>query len=45
MLQTDEGWSVSGLDLPDGHSQGTGRDEALAHIREAIALWWEIALW
>jgi len=42
LLQTDEGWSVSCLDLPGCHSQGTSRDEALANIREAIALWLEV---
>ncbi len=42
LLQTDEGWSVSCLDLPGCHSQGTSRDEALANIREAITLWLEV---
>ena len=39
LLQTDEGWSVSCLDLPGCHSQGESREEALANIREAIGLW------
>ena len=39
LLETDEGWSVSCLDLPGCHSQGESRDEALANIREAIQLW------
>lgn len=42
LLETDEGWSVSCLDLPGCHSQGSSRDEALANIREAIGLWLEV---
>ncbi|MCP9784962.1 type II toxin-antitoxin system HicB family antitoxin [Cyanobium sp. N5-Cardenillas] len=42
LLETEEGWSVSCLDLPGCHSQGSSRDEALANIREAIALWLEV---
>jgi len=42
MLETDEGWSVSCLDLPGRHSQGNTRDEALLNIREAIQLWLEV---
>lgn len=42
LLQTDEGWSVSCLDLPGCHSQGESREEALANIREAIGLWLEV---
>ena len=42
LLETDEGWSVSCLDLPGCHSQGDTRDEALANIREAIQLWLEV---
>ena len=42
LLETEEGWSVSCLDLPGCHSQGSTRDEALANIREAIALWLEV---
>ena len=42
LLGTEEGWSVSCLDLPGCHSQGSTRDEALANIREAIALWLEV---
>ena len=42
LLETDEGWSVSCLDLPGGHSQGDTRDEALLNIREAIQLWLEV---
>ena len=38
-METEEGWSVSCLDLPGCHSQGDTRDEALANIREAIDLW------
>lgn len=42
LLETEEGWSVSCLDLPGCHSQGETRDEALANIREAIGLWLEV---
>jgi len=42
LLETDEGWSVSCLDLPGCHSQGESRVEALANIREAIHLWLEV---
>ena len=42
LLQTDEGWSVSCLDLPDCHSQWESRQEVLANIREAIGLWLEV---
>ena len=41
LLETDQGWSVSCLDLPGCHSQGDTRDEALLNIREAIQLWLE----
>ena len=42
LLESDEGWSVSCLDLPGCHSQGGSRDEALLNIREAIQLWLEV---
>jgi len=42
LLETDEGWSVSCLDLPGCHSQGESRDEVLLNIREAIQLWLEV---
>lgn len=42
LLETEEGWSVSCIDLPGCHSQGSSRDEALANIREAIGLWLEV---
>ena len=42
LLETEEVWSVSCLDLPGCHSQGDTRDEALANIREAIGLWLEV---
>jgi predicted RNase H-like HicB family nuclease len=42
LLETDEGWSVSCLDLPGCHSQGESRDQALHNIREAIQLWLEV---
>lgn len=39
IIETDEGWSVSCLDLPGCHSQGASRPEALLAIREAISDW------
>ena len=42
LFETEEGWSVSCLDFPGCHSQGESREEALANIREAIALWLEV---
>lgn len=42
LLQADEGWSVSCLDLPGCHSQGENREETQANIREAIGLWLEV---
>ena len=42
LLETDECWSVSCLNLPGFHSQGETRDEALLNIREAIQLWLEV---
>ena len=42
LLETEEGWSVSCMDLPGCHSQGDSREEALTNIREAIALWLEV---
>ena len=42
LLETEEAWAVSCLHLPGCHSQGENRDEALANIREAIALWLEV---
>jgi predicted RNase H-like HicB family nuclease len=42
LLETDEGWSVSCLDLPGCHSQGESRDQALVNVREAIQLWLEV---
>jgi len=42
LIETEEGWSVSCLDLPGCHSQGSNRDEALEAIRDAISLWLEV---
>ena len=42
LIETDEGWSVSCLDLPGCHSQGQTRAEALEAIKEAIQLWLEV---
>ena len=39
LIETDEGWSVSCLDLPGCHSQGGSRAAALEAIREAIGMW------
>lgn len=38
LIETDEGWSVSCLDLPGCHSQGATRNEAI----EAIQLWLDV---
>lgn len=42
LIETEEGWSVSCLDLPGCHSQGTTRIEAIEAIKEAIKLWLEV---
>jgi predicted RNase H-like HicB family nuclease len=42
LIETEEGWSVSCLDLPGCHSQGATRAEALDAIRDAIQLWLEV---
>mgnify|MGYP000214484240 CR=1 FL=1 len=39
LVETDEGWSVSCLDLEGCHSQGASRSEALEAIRQAISDW------
>lgn len=39
LIETDEGWSASCLDLQGCHSQGASRAEALDSIREAISDW------
>ena len=39
LVETDEGWSVSCLDLEGCHSQGASRSEALEAIRHAILDW------
>ena len=38
LLQTDEGWSVSCLDLPGCHSQGESREEAGVKHMETLEL-------
>jgi predicted RNase H-like HicB family nuclease len=43
LIETEEGIAVSCPALPGCHSQGSTREEALANIREAIALWAEVA--
>lgn len=42
LIETDEGWSVSCLDLPGCHSQGDSREEAIIAIKDAIQLWLEV---
>lgn len=42
LIETDEGWSVSCLDLPGCHSQGNTREEAIIAIKDAIQLWLEV---
>ncbi|MFP4282129.1 MAG: type II toxin-antitoxin system HicB family antitoxin [Opitutales bacterium] len=42
LIESEEGWAVSCLDLPGCHSQGDTREEALENIREAIRLWLEV---
>jgi len=39
LIETEEGWSVSCLDLDGCHSQGATREEALDAIRGAISDW------
>ena len=43
VVQTEEGFVVSCPALPGCHSQGATHAEALKNIREAIALWLEVA--
>jgi predicted RNase H-like HicB family nuclease len=43
LIESPEGFAVSCPALPGCHSQGATREEALANIREAIALWQEVA--
>jgi predicted RNase H-like HicB family nuclease len=43
LIESEEGFAVSCPALPGCHSQGATRVEALANIREAIALWLEVA--
>ena len=43
LIETAEGFAISCPALPGCHSQGENRLEALANIREAIALWQEVA--
>lgn len=42
LIETEEGWSVSCLDLPGCHSQGATRAEAIEAIKDAIHLWLEV---
>ena len=43
LVETEEGIAISCPALPGCHSQGSTREEALSNIREAIALWVEVA--
>jgi len=42
LIETDEGWSVSCLDLLGCHSQGSTRADAIEAIRAAIADWLDV---
>jgi predicted RNase H-like HicB family nuclease len=42
LIESEEGFAVGCPALPGCWSQGKTRDEALATIREAIALWLEV---
>jgi len=42
LIQSDEGFAVGCPALPGCWSQGETREEALANIRQAIALWLEV---
>lgn len=43
LIESDEGFAISCPALPGCHSQGATREEARKNIREAIALWLEVA--
>jgi predicted RNase H-like HicB family nuclease len=43
LIKSDQGYAVGCPALPGCWSQGRTREEALANIREAIALWLEVA--
>jgi len=42
LVQSEEGWAVSGPSLPGCHWQGTTRDEAVENIKIAIREWLEV---
>ena len=42
LIESEEGFAVGCPALPGCWSQGQTREEALANIREAIALWLEV---
>jgi len=42
LIESEEGFSVGCPALPGCWSQGDTREEALANIRQAIALWLEV---
>jgi predicted RNase H-like HicB family nuclease len=43
LIESKEGFAISCPALPGCWSQGETREEALTNIREAIALWQEVA--
>ena len=43
LIESEEGFAVGCPALPGCWTQGQTREEALANIREAIALWLEVA--
>jgi predicted RNase H-like HicB family nuclease len=42
LIKSDEGFAVGCPALPGCWTQGATREEALANIKEAIALWLEV---
>lgn len=42
LIESEGGYAVGCPALPGCWSQGETRDEALAHIRQAISLWLEV---
>jgi predicted RNase H-like HicB family nuclease len=42
LIQSEEGWAVSGPSLPGCHSQGDTREEAVGNIKSAIQEWLKV---